>query len=631
MEGEKEIENKDEIDIKAENEKLKDATEKNDETGKQQETEQKSEESNRQENNEEIKNEEKKPEPKKKKSSGKRYREKTTKKEKSVEEPEKQENEAQETEPEKEEKKPNKKRKKTIIAIVTIIVLLIAAIFAFLMLRPKFKDASIELGTTEINASNFLVSNMYAKNATIVTDVATLDINKVGEVEIELAYKNRKETVKLSIVDTTAPQAKFKNVVKNLGYEINPEDFIEEKSDLSAMTVEIVEKPEITEYADYNVTVKVKDEYGNETVETCVLTITWLKTEVNIELGDSFEIEDLIFDVEENEDKVPQSEVDKIDTEKIGEYTITVENEGKEYTSIVKVQDTTPPELELKELTIYDDEKISDYKKFIKKVSDASGEPETTLKTEIDYTKTGEQEIIIEATDASGNKIEKTTTLTIKKDTDGPAFSGLTDITVEKNGAIDYYSGVKAVDKKDGTCKVSVDSSSVNTSVAGTYYATYTSQDTKGNKTTKKREITVNHDQDDTNAKLDEFYNNYCAGKDPVGIASAVREHISYNSNWGEDDPVWYGLTQGKGNCYVHARTLQKLLEKAGYTNKIIYLEDQSHYWNLVYVNGVWRHLDGTPSVNHTLGLLTDEQKLADPGVHQKTWDRTNPEWPPAI
>lgn len=91
---------------------------------------------------------------------------------------------------------------------------------------------------------------------------------------------------------------------------------------------------------------------------------------------------------------------------------------------------------------------------------------------------------------------------------------------------------------------------------------------------------------------------------------------------------MWYGLTEWKGNCYVHASILKRLLEKAGYQNRIIYLTDKSHYWNLVYVGGVWRHIDGTPSANHTLGLLTDEQKLADPGVHQKTWDRGA--WPAA-
>ena len=233
-----------------------------------------------------------------------------------------------------------------------------------------------------------------------------------------------------------------------------------------------------------------------------------------------------------------------------------------------------------------------------------------------------------ELVDINGNKTEATAILTIKKDNDGPVISGLKEIIVAKYANIDYYSGVSANDKKDGKCEVIVDSSNVNTSVAGTYYATYSAQDTKGNRTTSKRKIVINHDQADTNSKMDEFYNNYCAGKDPVGIASAVREYIKYNSNWGGDDPIWYGLTEGKGNCYVHASVLKRALEKAGYQNRIIYLTDQSHYWNLVYVNGVWRHLDGTPSANHTLGLLTDEQKLADPGVHKKTWNREA--WPAA-
>lgn len=592
----------------------------------------------------------------KKKSRGKRLKEKTketktdTKKvgiksqddkkekvkskenKKKVKTNDKEENKTNNTEKNKEENKEKINTKNRIIIniifTIAIVISIACVIVLYLLLRPKFKDITIELGTKEVNIEDFLVSSIYAGKIESLTDLSTLNLDQVGEIELTFKFCNMEEKVTLSIVDTTPPEVKFQNVVEYLDYEINPEDFIAEKIDLSEMTVELLERPEITEYADYNVTIKVKDKYDNETIGNCILTVTWIRTEVNIELGSSFSIEDLILNVEENGDRVPQSEIDKVDTETVGEYIIKIEDNGKEYTSIVKVQDTTPPELVLRDLSIYDDEKISDYTKFIKKVTDISGEPITNLKTEIDYTKIGEQEIVIEAMDNYGNKVEETAILTIKKDTDGPVFSGLTDITVEKNSTIDYYSGVSAIDKRDGKCEFSVNTSGVNISVAGTYYVTYTAKDTKGNTTIKKREITVKHSQEDTNAKLNEFYNNYCAGKDPVGMASAVREHIKYSSNWGGDDPVWYGLTEGKGNCYVHAMVLNKVLEKAGYTNYIIYLEDNSHYWNLVYVNGVWRHLDGTPSVNHTLGLLTDAQKLADPGVHQKTWDTSK--WPAA-
>ena len=74
------------------------------------------------------------------------------------------------------------------------------------------------------------------------------------------------------------------------------------------------------------------------------------------------------------------------------------------------------------------------------------------------------------------------------------------------------------------------------------------------------------------------------------------------------------------GNCMVHATILQSLLQKAGYSTRMIWLEDKSHYWNLVNVGGTWWHIDGTPSPNHTTGLLTSEQKLADKGLHGKKW-----------
>lgn len=527
-------------------------------------------------------------------------------------------------------KEKHKKKHVKLIYLLNIIMIIIIAIGLFIINRNKFKDVTIELGTETVTIDEFLVSKkLYSKKAEFVTDISQIDFSRVGNNEIILSWNGKEESVNLEIIDTTPPKVVFKNIQKNQNYEINAEDFVETKEDLSEMTIAIIEKPEdISEYKDYNVKISVKDIYGNETIGEATLSITWLIQELHVELGESLEVSDLVLGAKENEDKIPKEELKKVDTKTIGEYEIKVEIDNKEYKSKIIVEDTTPPELALRDITIYDDESIKDYKKFIKKVSDASGTPETSLKTPIDYKNIGKQEITIEAVDTSGNKIEQTATLTIKKDNEGPVISGITDLTVAKHSTINYLTGVSANDAKDGSREVAVDSSSVNADVAGIYYATYTSSDIKGNTTTKKRKITVNHDQEDTNAKFNEFYNSYCAGKDPVGMASAIREQIKYNSNWGGDDPVWYGLTEGRGNCYVHANIMQKCLQKAGYSSQIIYLVDQSHYWNIVNVGGVWRHIDATPSANHTLGLLTDEEKWNDPGTHQKGWDREK--WPAA-
>ena len=158
----------------------------------------------------------------------------------------------------------------------------------------------------------------------------------------------------------------------------------------------------------------------------------------------------------------------------------------------------------------------------------------------------------------------------------------------------------------------------------GTYYAKYTAKDKKGNTTTKSRKITVEHNQEDTNNKFNSFYNKYLAGKSVSGIISEVRSRIKYNSSWGGDDPVWYGLTNYTGNCYVHAMIVKKALDKQGIKNQLIYVTDKSHYWNLVYQNGKWRHYDATPT-DHIPGPATDKEKAASSAMRGRKWSSSFP------
>lgn len=520
----------------------------------------------------------------------------------------------------KEKKKLSKKTKIIIITIILVIFLSAISISLFLIFRPKFKEATIELGTTQISVDNFLVSNMYKENAKLITPLDQIDFSKVSDIDIQLSYKDKEETVKLHIVDTTPPTVTFQDITKYADYVVNAEDFIVEKSDLSEMTVEATNIDDTSAYKDYIVTVTVKDNYGNITSKDCILTITWIKDVVYKELGQEFTKADVIVNMEKDSDKLPDSEVAKVDMTTLGEYILTATLDGVKYTSKVIVQDTTPPALELKNVTIYDDETVSGKDAFIVSATDASGEVTTNMLSEINYSIIGEQQIIIEAIDKNNNRIEQTATLTIRKDTDGPVFSGLSNMTVTKNSSVNYTKGVKAVDAREGTCEFTVNSDSVNIGQAGTYYATYTSRDSKGNTTTKKRKITVKHNQEDTNNKFNEFYVNYLQGCNPYEMTYAIRTMIGYNHSWGDDDPVWYGLTNRNGNCYVHALLLQKALSKAGYSNKLIHTTDKSHYWNLVYVDGVWRHYDSTPG-SHLIGPATDQEKLNSGGMAGRTWN----------
>ena len=64
----------------------------------------------------------------------------------------------------------------------------------------------------------------------------------------------------------------------------------------------------------------------------------------------------------------------------------------------IKIQDTLPPELELRDVSIYDDEKV-DKSKFIVSAKDVSGKVETTLLTDINYKNIGTQVVTIQAKD----------------------------------------------------------------------------------------------------------------------------------------------------------------------------------------------------------------------------------------
>lgn len=516
-----------------------------------------------------------------------------------------------------------------LLIIICLGLLLITLVIMYVFLNePKFKNLTIEIGTTLPQKKDFINSKRIIENdVQILTDMSNIDINKVGCYDIEILYKDKKKIVKINLVDTTKPEVTFQDVFKNINYEINPNDFIKEMKDMSELTVKAENIPEINKYGEYPITIIVEDASGNSTRGECKLIINWLREQFTLELGDKLKKSDLV-DISTDEDKIDDKYIETINNSPIGEYEINVELEGQPYICKVKVQDTKAPTLTLRDITVYKEQNIAVTKEsFIENVEDASGEVVTTLNSEINTNNIGTYKIEIKAIDKNGNEVVKTANLIVKKDDVGPTISGLYDIYTDKHKGIDYKQGVHAVDEIDGTVEFAVDDSSVNINRAGTYYAKYTARDLKGNTTTRSRKIIVNHDEEDTTQKFNEFYNTNLAGKDIRGIVSTIRNKIDYNTNWGGDDPIWYGLSNKVGNCYVHALLVERALNKQGISNKIIYTEDKTHYWNLVLEGGVWRHYDSTPGA-HIIGPATDVEKYESSCMRHRNWDRTK--WPEA-
>ena len=269
-------------------------------------------------------------------------------------------------------------------------------------------------------------------------------------------------------------------------------------------------------------------------------------------------------------------------------------------------------------------EKYAEAERMVKMLEDISGVAEVRLMTELEFTNQGKHAVTIEAEDIHGNVTTGEALLWVATDFQAPRITGAEEpISIEKHGALNLMEGVTARDNKDGVCKVNCDTGALDPDVAGTYFVTYTAVDSSGNQAVVKRKITVEHDMEDTKALVREIADSL--SDDPEEIRDYVRSSIRYNHDWGGDDPTWYGFTTRTGNCYVHANCLKDIFDLKGIENQMIWVENKSHYWLIVKINGVWKHIDPTPGPTHsTYSLMNDAERLST--LTGRKWDTSL--WP---
>ena len=553
--------------------------------------------------------------------------------------------------------KSNKKTIKIIIiSIISIIVISCLAIILFNIFRPKIKNTvQIELGTQEIKIQDFLTEEKDAENAEFITDISQIDLSKVGTHEITIKLNNKEYKSVLEIKDTTAPEVKFQDVCAYLDYQINPEDFIVEKNDKSNMEVSIGNEITINGFGYYHPIIIVKDEYGNESSQECLLTISYIKNKITLEYGNKLTKQDLLFNFDEYQDTVNQEDLDVINNSDVGEYELKSNYQGQEKITKIIIQDTVAPELVLKNVSLYTGQTLTDANQFVEKAEDLAGVTLNIL-TEINYSTIGDQEVTIEATDGHGNKTSQKAILTIKEDKEGPVFSGLSDLKVTKGSTPDYKKSVTAKDDKDGDVDFTVDSSSVNLDKAGTYNVTYTATDKSGNTTTQNRKVVVSektttsstsssstlnssNSSSDVYAKADEFIAKATSGVSGtsnkiIAIKNYLRNNIKYShrynaSNTGSvNNAAMKAFTAYEGDCYIHAAAAQVMFTRIGVQSIIVNALDYTHYWNMVYINGGWKHVDPTPGWAYAdVDFMNDAKRLETlrriSGYEYRDWDRS--------
>lgn len=492
-------------------------------------------------------------------------------------------------------------------------------------LVPKFQDLNLELGSPAVTVEDFLTKHGKAEKAAFAVDFTMP--TKTGTYPVTLIHGSREETVNLILEDSAAPTVTFRDVHSPLNSRPVPEDFIENAEDLSGWTASFLIAP-ADGLEDSTVTVAVSDPFGNTTTGQCDLTYRWLKPEYNLELGQQLTRQDLLY-FSESIHLVSQEDVDAINASGMGEYTVESTYEGITWSCKVTVADTVGPVLTVQGVKAYSFETVKP-EAFVTESADMTGVKELRFEADPDMTLEGEQTLVIEAEDTLGNISRTEVTLTVMMDKDAPWFVGIKDLIIPVGITPSWTEGVWAKDTVDGFIHYSFDPSSVNLNVGGTYIMRYKAEDRSGNVTYARRKVIVQQSEQDRQELIAEMAAK--AGDDLESIRQFVRNTIGYSTNWGGDDPVWYGFKTLSGNCYVHAMCLNAILEAKGYKTWLVGCKDKSHYWSIVEVEeGVYRHIDATPDAPHhnKYELMTDEQRMEtlmsvpNNGYDARNWDRS--------
>lgn len=528
----------------------------------------------------------------------------------------------------------SKKKKKsgsllvTILVIVLVLSILVMAALGGLWWyqQPKFHDLTIELGEDAVGISDFTTQYAWGRMTAFVTDPGQVDLNQVGTTPITFRHGQKEETVSLTIQDTTAPTA---NIPAEQSVPVNvPLDaakLVSDVKDMSATKVYFPFAPQLTPgYGDQMVTIVVEDACGNKLSSTCLLSFRWMKESHTLELGETLSKQALLLDPETDGELLDQEALDAVNASPVGEYRVFSTTGMQDNICTVTVQDTRGPELVLKKAYRREGQDGLEAEDFVESCEDLSGVAEIRMSGEYDVNTLGAYPMRLEAEDIYGNITTGEIELVVSNDWDPPEISGDLDaMTVPRDSEPDFLEGFTAEDEISGPCEVICNTDKLNISKPGTYYITYTAVDEVGNETSVKRKVLVEHNQEDTDALVKTWADKL--SDNPEKIRDYIRYNVGYNSNWGGNDPVWYGFKNKTGNCYVHALCLKAIYDYKGIENQLIWCTDKSHYWLLVKFDNGWKHMDATPGLLHSrYSKMSDKQRLAT--LSGRKWDTSL--WP---
>lgn len=526
-------------------------------------------------------------------------------------------------------------RKKALIIslCVFLALVLLGAGGWFYIDSLAYKLCRVEAGVA-VTPSDFLKTA--DEDAYFAEGSQPFDVTEPGEYRIKVRSGFFTHSCTLIIEDTIAPSGRGRTVQMEMGGSCGAEEFVSDISDATAVTASFAQEPDFTVPGEQAVRVILEDRGGNQAYVEAVLFITQVVDVVTVEVGG--EAPGLESFVIAGQDVSFVTDMEEIDFTRPGEYQVSVMVDGREYTSVLRVADTTPPQVEVRDVESYLLAPVNT-EAFVVSVEDAT-EVTAAFRSEPDLTLVGAQEVELVFTDEGGNETVKQAKLTLMEDTEAPVIKGAKDLTVYIGDGVPYRKNVSVEDNCPEGVELTVDTGAVNLDAEGVYPVTYTARDLAGNQTSVTINLTVisrEFNPDKVYAMADEvladILTDGMSEMDKVtAIYDYVKGHVSYVSHSEKGDwlkAAYEGLSTGKGDCYTYAHTSRLLLDRAGIKNMIIEKipAKTRHVWNLVDIGDGWYHFDACPRRGLTEKVLmwTDERLMEYSDSHNKShnYDRT--------
>lgn len=508
------------------------------------------------------------------------------------------------------------KRKKRNIAIAAV-VFSAGLVFAgwFYVDSLAYRVCRVEAGGN-VTPADFLKK---PDPSAVFVEGTQFDTSVPGEYQVKVKSGRFVHRCRLIVADTVPPSAVSVPGKIMLGETCEPSDMISELSDATAVTCEWKTAPDFERPGSQTVTVALTDLGGNVTELSAELFISRVVEEMVMEAGG--EIPAASDFVLTNEEASFETDIRDLDVTQVGEYAVRLKVAGVSCDSLLKVEDTVPPQL-----AVHDMEGFcltpQSAMEFVDSVEDVT--PVTVVyDQEPDWTLEGQQEVRIAACDAGGNRTVETVMLTLQADTEAPVIGGAVDRKIYLGDSISYRKNITVTDNSQTEPALTVDASGVNLQEPGVYPVVYTATDSAGNTASVTVHVTVaarEYSQEEVDALADEVLSKIITEEMTLrekaeAIFEWVTTHVAYISHSDGDDWVksaYEGLALRKGDCRVYAFTSKELLTRAGIPNMDIQKipAKTMHFWNLVDVGDGWLHFDTCPRAGGPRGffLWTDAE-----------------------